>query len=172
MLEPWRDVPAESLTAAAASTTPTPGQAAIDPLQVPKADPTEPAPGEELSLGWTLLRTLVVLGIVILSVYLTLNFGLRRVLGIAAPPRGPGVVQVVERIPLDQKRAMFVVKAAGEYLLIGGGDGALQLIAKLDPGEVERLQLQQAPSLALSPLLQKLLKRSDAPVPPVPGDKS
>ena len=135
-------------------------------------DSTEPLPPEEISLGWTLLRTFVVLGIVILAIYITLNFGLRRLMGIAAVPRGQAVVQVVERIPLDQKRAMFVVKAAGEYLLIGGGDGALQLITKLDSEAVEKLQGQRTQSLTLSPLLQKLLKRRDAPVPPAPGDNS
>jgi flagellar biogenesis protein FliO len=170
-LEPWRVVPeAETLTA-----TPEPvAPSRADPLLQPKPDPTEAPPGEELGLGWTLLRTAFVLGMVILAVYVTLNFGLRRLLGIAAMPRGPGVVQVVERIPLDQKRAMFVIKAAGEYLLIGSGDGALTLISKLDTAEVEKAKQAQPPSgLALSPLLQKLLKRRDAPEPPAAsGDPS
>ena len=87
-------------------------------------------------------------------------------------PRGQAVVQVVERIRLDQKRSMFVVKAAGEFLLIGGGEGALQLIAKLDPAEVEKLQQLRPPALAVSPLLLKLLKRRDVPLPPAPGDQS
>ena len=168
VLEPWRVAPTEAEAPSPSESLP----ARVDPLGVPKPDPAEPAPAEDLNLGWTLLRTVVVLGIVILSVYITLNFGLRRLLGIASVPRGPGVVEVVERIPLDQKRAMFVIKAAGEYLLIGGGDGNLQLIAKLDPAEVERLQHQRPPSLALSPLLQKLLKRRDVPAPPAPGDPS
>jgi flagellar protein FliO/FliZ len=141
-------------------------------VELPRAEPPELA-GEEVSLGWTLLRTCVVLGIVILSIYITLNFGLRRLMGIAAPAsRGQSVVQVLERIPLDQKRSMFVVRAAGEYLLIGGGEGALQLIAKLDPAEVEKLQQQPPPTLSLSPLLQKLLKRRPEPAPPAPGDNS
>ncbi len=141
-------------------------------IEIPKTASPEPVPIEELNLGWTLIRTVVVLGIVILAIYITLNFGLRRLMGISAVPRRQAVVQVVERIPLDQKRAMFVVKAAGEYLLIGGGDGALQLIAKLDPQEVEKLQQQREPAVALSPLLQKLLKRREVPAPPAPGDHS
>jgi flagellar protein FliO/FliZ len=144
----------------------------IPDIELAKAEPTTPVPVEELNLGWTLIRTFVVLGLVIMAIYVTLNFGLRRLMGISAIPRGQAVVQVVERIPLDQKRAMFVVKAAGEYLLIGGGDGALQLITKLDSAEVERLQQQRPPAIALSPFLQKLLKRRDAPAPPAPGDHS
>ena len=176
VLEPWREAaaPLDSELKAAPEPSAKPERLVvpIDPLAVPKPDPVEPAPAEELNLGWTLLRTVLVLGIVILSIYITLNFGLRRLLGIASVPRGPGVVQVVERIPLDQKRAMFVIRAAGEYLLIGGGDGALQLIAKLDPAEVEKLQNQQPPSLTLSPLVAKLLKRREVPAPPAPGDNS
>jgi flagellar protein FliO/FliZ len=145
----------------------------ISDIELPKGEPPEVAPVEDLNLGWTLLRTFVVLGIVILAIYITLNFGLRRLMGISAIPRGQAVVQVIERIPLDQKRAMFVVKAAGEYLLIGGGDGALQLISKLDPTEVEKLQQQRPPAIALSPFLQKLLKRrEEVPAPPAPGDHS
>ena len=142
----------------------------IPDIEVSKPQPSEAAPVEELNLGWTLLRTFVVLAIVILSIYVTLNFGLRRLMGISATPRGQTVVQVLERVPLDQKRAMFVVKAAGDYLLIGGGDGALQLIAKLDPAEVEKAQQQRPPPLALSPFLQKLLKRRDVAAPAEPGD--
>ena len=146
---------------------------AIPDIELPKvAEPPDPVPVDDLNLGWTLVRTFVVLGIVIMAIYVTLNFGLRRLMGITSVPRGQNVVQVVERIPLDQKRAMFVVKAAGEYLLIGGGDGALQLIAKLDPTEVEKLQQQRPPNISLSPFLQKLLKRRDVPAPPAPGDNS
>lgn len=148
-------------------------KAPIADIELPKGEPPDVTPVEDLNLGWTLLRTFIVLGIVILAIYITLNFGLRRLMGISAMPRGQAVVQVVERIPLDQKRAMFVVKAAGEYLLIGGGDGALQLISKLDPTEVEKLQQQRPPSITLSPFLQKLLKRREVvPAPPAPGDPS
>lgn len=139
-------------------------------IELTKEQPEAPPP-EELNLGWTLIRTMVVLGVVIMAIYLTLNFGLRRLMGISPMPRGQAVVQVLERIPLDQKRAMFVVKAAGEYLLIGGADGSLQLISKLDPAEVQKSQQQRPPPLALSPFLQKLLKRRDpVPAPPAPGD--
>ncbi len=138
-----------------------------DPLDVPKA---EPPPGlgdaEELSLGWTLFRTLVVLGMVVALAWLTLNVGLRRLLGIKGVVGGPGVVSVLERVPLDQKRSLFVVKAANEILLIGGSENSLELITRLDAAEVERLRTRPAPPLQMSPFLQKLLKRKDAPPPP------
>lgn len=136
----------------------------IEP-QVPKSEPPELADAD-VGLGWVLVRTLVVLGLVVASAYLVLNFGLRRLMGVKAVG-GAAVVDVLERVPLDTKRALFVVKAAGEYLLIGGADASLNLIAKLDTAEVERLRAQaKAASLTLSPLLTKLLLKKPEKAPP------
>jgi len=113
--------------------------------------------GEDLNLGWTLVRTALVLGIVVSLIYLTLNIGLRKLLGIK-PASSHGLVTVLERVPLDQKRSLFVVRAGSEVLLLGGSDASLNLITKLDAAEVERAQQRApAPQLTLSPLLQKLL---------------
>lgn len=127
---------------------------------------------DERSLGSVAFQTFLALGIVILMVYLTLNYGLRRLMGLR-PVSGGGkvrLVDVVERVPLDQKKSIYVVKAAGEYLLVGGSDGGLSLISRLDPEAVARLQAQ-APAPrppALSPFLQKLLSRRDG-TPPKAG---
>lgn len=125
------------------------------------------------SLGWTLMRTLLVLGVVVASIYLTLNVGLRKLMGLqgAAAGRQP-LVSVVERLPLDQRRSLFVVKAADEYLLVGGGEGGLQLLSKLDVEAVERIRAQrpQTNAVPLSPFLQKLLsRRSGGPPSQPPG---
>lgn len=132
--------------------------------EIPRSVPPE-LEGGDLDLGWTLLRTMLVLAMVVLLAWLTLNVGLRRLLGIR-PVVGTRLVTVLERVPLDQKRALFVVEAAGEVLLIGGGDGALSLISKLDRAEVDRLRTETegAPgSPQLSPFLQKLLGRKPPP---------
>jgi flagellar protein FliO/FliZ len=138
-------------------------------------DPTVDAPvgaGEEPeSLGWTLLRTLLVLGAVVASIYLTLNVGLRRMMGLQAVAVGrQPLVSVVERLPLDQRRSLFVVKAADEYLLVGGGEAGLQLLSKLDSEAVERIRAQrpQTNVVPLSPFLQKLLSRRSGGSPSQP----
>jgi flagellar biogenesis protein FliO len=135
--------------------------------EIPKSEPPELAGGEELNLGWTLVRTMVVLGMVVALVYLALNVGLRKLLGIK-PTAGTSLVTVLERVALDQRRSLFVVEAAGEVLLIGGSDNSLTLLSKLDRAEVERLRAERAASkpVQLSPFLQKLLGRKDAPPPP------
>ncbi|MEW5739330.1 MAG: flagellar biosynthetic protein FliO [Myxococcota bacterium] len=135
--------------------------------EIPKSELPELAGGDELNLGWTLVRTMLVLGMVIALVYLTLNVGLRKLLGIR-PTAGTSMVTVLERVPLDQRRSLFVVEAAGEVLLIGGSDNSLTLLSKLDRAEVDRLRAARASGqpVQLSPFLQKLLGRKDAPPPP------
>ena len=164
----------------AAAKAPVPDPAAAEPIIIPvpagrpvdlRADapvitdrgtPSELNGEEDLSVGWTLVRTLVVLGIVVMLIYLSLNFGLRKMMGLKSPmAAGGSVVSVLERIPLDQRRVLFVVKAANEYLLLGGTDTSLELVGKLDGTEVEKLRTVPTSStaLTLSPLLTKLLGR-------------
>jgi len=57
----------------------------------------------------------------------------RRGIGLNAP-RGPSGVRVIERIALDARRTLFVVRAGERTLLLGTGDGgAPQLITELSP---------------------------------------
>ncbi len=138
--------------------------AAPKPLDIPTLDEVkvDPQAGEDTSLGWMLLRTLVVLGFVVMLAYVSLNWGMRKLLGLKSPAMNGALVSVLERVPLDQRRSMFVIKAAGEYLLVGGAEQSLSLISKLDTAEVEKIQSAQrsaAPALTLSPFLQKLLAR-------------
>lgn len=127
-----------------------------------------PPPADELNLGWALLRTLLVLAAVVALAFLSLNFGLRKLMGLTGVRTGgPSVVQVLERIPLDPKRSLYLVQAAGEYLLLGGGEEALSFLAKLDAAEVERLRKEKAAeSAAAGPFLQKLLSKRGGPPPP------
>ncbi len=159
----------ESVEPSADASVPAPVVAAPAPVipepEIPRSEPPELV--TEDNLGWTLLRTMVVLGMVIALVYVTLNVGLRRLLGIKPVVGAGSIVTVLERVPLDQKRALFVIEAAGEVLLVGGAEGGgLSLISKLDAAEVAKLRASPAPAPVLvSPLLQKLLGRKD-PKPP------
>lgn len=158
--------PAALAAPTAAPVAPAPDGARLSEPEIPRSEPPELA-AEELNLGWTLFRTMLVLAMVVALAWLTLNVGLRRLLGIK-PVVGTSMVTVLERVTLDQKRALFVVEAAGEVLLVGGGDGALSLISKLDRAEVDRLRAASAASapVQLSPFLQKLLGRKAPPAPP------
>jgi flagellar protein FliO/FliZ len=150
---------------ASATTAPgvTPGSELPDPFAA------EPTTEEPESLGWMLLRTLLLLGAVLAFIYLTLNVGLRRLMGLQGATMGrQSVVTVLERVPLDQRRTLFVLKAAEEYLLVGGGEGGLQLLSKLDAQAVERIRAEGARPgpIPISPFLKKLLSRRPGPTPP------
>jgi flagellar protein FliO/FliZ len=129
--------------------------------EIPRVEP--PDLGQEgASLAGALIRLLVVLGLVVGLAYLTLNVGLRRFLGIG-PHGQKGFVQVVERVPLDQKRVLYVVRAGDEVLLIGASDVSVSLVSKLDPRVLD--QLPETGATAMSPFLQKLLRKNDASPP-------
>ena len=166
-----REGPGAAPAAAAASpAAPAPAPAVPEP-ELPRAEPPELAAGE-LDLGWTLVRTAVVLGLVIALVYLTLNVGLRRLLGLKGLG-GPGLVKVLERVPLDQRRTLYVVEAAGEVLLVGASDGSLGLITRLDAAEVSRQRQPPVPprpgEAQPSPLLRRQL--GSRPAPPAAGEE-
>src|SRR5437868_508679 len=104
------------------------------PIPPPEV-PDEIAKGSDESVGYMLLRTIVVLGMVVMLAYVSLNWGLRRMLGLKVPALGSSVVSVIERVPLDQRRSVFLIKAGSEYLLVGGSEASLSLLSKLDTQE-------------------------------------
>lgn len=183
----WAEAPAAAPPAAVQPPAPAPEAPSAGPATAaPPAAPATVLPGSDLpdpfvspvvpqedpeSLGWSLVRTVLLLLAVLASIYLTLNVGLRRLMGL----QGVGVgrkqlVSVVERVPLDQRRVLFVLKAADEYLLVGSGEGGLQLLSKLDTQAVERIQAERSQPAAnvvhMSPFLQKLLSRRTGSTPP------
>ncbi len=171
---------AEETVAAPPAVAPAPPNVAPSPVprdeanrlaepEIPRSEPPELA-AEDFSLGWTLIRTMIVLAIVVALAYLTLNIGLRKLLGIRAP-LGTSVVTVLERVTLDQKRSLFVVEAGGEFLLIGGGDSGLSLISKLDRAAIDKARSAPSSSaVQLSPFLRKLLGRKEPATPPTAPD--
>jgi flagellar biogenesis protein FliO len=145
-----------------------PGSELPDPFAAPVVPQEDPE-----SIGWSLVRTVLLLLAVLASIYLTLNVGLRRLMGLQGIAVGrKSLVSVVERVPLDQRRSLLVLKAADEYLLVGSsGEGGLQLLSKLDTQAVERIQAERAQPAAsnvvhMSPFLQKLLSRRTGSTPP------
>lgn len=172
---PAPQAPASAAPAAAQPPAPEPGGAAPSQASpggaLPDPFAAQAAPPEEdpESLGWALVRTVVLLLAVLASIYLTLNVGLRRLMGLQgiAAGRQP-LVSVVERVPLDQRRSLLVLKAADEYLLVGSAEGGLQLLSKLDTQAVDRIRAERPPAqnVPLSPFLQKLLSRRTGSTPP------
>jgi flagellar protein FliO/FliZ len=87
------------------------------------------APG---GYGVALLQTLLALAAVCILAWVVLRWSARRGLG-----TGRGRVRVLERVPLDARRALYLVQIGERVLLVGAGEGgAPSLLAELDPSEL------------------------------------
>ncbi|HLT29787.1 MAG TPA: flagellar biosynthetic protein FliO [Myxococcaceae bacterium] len=147
--------------------------AKADPVEVPEWRPEGMEEEEDVgaSAGAMLLRTVLVLGVVLAAIYLTLNVGLRRLMGLSAVGgRGNNaLLQVVERHPVGPRHALLVIRAGEDHLVVSQSEGQMNLISRIDPAQVEahaaaRAQAAPAVAPALSPFLQKLLARRGEPV--------
>ncbi len=87
--------------------------------------------GEVPGFGGSLAASLLTLGLVCLLAWVTLRWLARRGIG-----QGRQVIRVVARCPLDARRSVYVVEAAGRNFLLGAGEGGLSLLAELDAAAV------------------------------------
>ncbi|MDB4929326.1 MAG: hypothetical protein JWM10_1810 [Myxococcaceae bacterium] len=81
------------------------------------------------SLGAALAQTLIALGAVCALAWWLLRWAARR--GVGRSPAG--VIEVVDRVALDPRRSLLVVRVGPKVLLLGGSDGSLSLLSELDP---------------------------------------
>ena len=65
------------------------------------------------------------------------------------PPRA--FRRVVARCPLEPRRSVYLIEAAGRCFLVGVGDGPMSLLAELDASRV--------PAVAASPAFPDVLAR-------------
>ena len=86
--------------------------------------------------GVSLLQTLLALAAVCVLAWVVLRWSAKRGLGLGGGRR----VKVLERVPLDGRRALYLVEVGGRVLLIGAGDAsAPAVLAELDPDELPDL---------------------------------
>jgi flagellar biosynthetic protein FliO len=113
------------------------------------------APAAELpSLAGSIVLSFVSLGLVCLLAYVALKWLARRGVG-----RAEGPLQVIARCPLEPRRSVYVVRAAGRCFLLGVGEGPMSLLAELDPAAVEASAAAAEPTggLAWNAVLARVL---------------
>lgn len=138
---------------------------AVEPdLRDPKAGaaPVErPLP----SFASQLIQMVFMLGAVVAFAYLVLGKLLPRFFGmseagrramLAAPTRG--VVEVIDRLPLDPRRALLVVRVGGDYFLVGLAGENMSLLSRLDDSELN-LPAEKPLEPKLATRFQRLLER-------------
>jgi len=92
------------------------------------------AHGAASGYGALMLTSLVVLVLVCVAAWLALRLVGRWLEG----RRVGGGVHVVARVPLEPRRALYVVEAGGRRLLVGSSEGGVSLVTELAPEVVEQ----------------------------------
>jgi flagellar biosynthetic protein FliO len=119
------------------------------------------APAGELpSLGGSIALSFVSLGLVCLVAYVALRFLSRRGVG-----QGTGPLKVVARCPLEPRRSVYLIEAAGRCFLVGVGDGPMSLLAEVDPSAV-KVDPAPAPGRFAEALARVLSRPAPPPRPP------
>lgn len=136
-----------------------------DDLRFDRPDYVEDTEG----LLGSLVRMVLVLGLVLALVYVTLNWGLRKLLRIS--PVRNAIVKVHERVPLDAKKTIYLVEAGDEFLLLGVGESEVSCLTRLDAERMraalaKRSEAASAPVLSGKPFWERLLVK---PPPKDPG---
>jgi flagellar biogenesis protein FliO len=84
--------------------------------------------GQVPGVGWSsVMLSLASLGVVCLVAW-----GALRLLAGRGVGKASGLVRVIARCPLEPRRSVYVVEAAGRSFLIGVGEGPMTVLAELD----------------------------------------
>lgn len=117
-------------------------------------------PPDTSSLWLSLVKMVFTLGAVCLLAYLLLGKLLPKLLRIEPPVAQRRIMQVIDRLPIDQRRSILVLRIGDQYFLVGASEGGIHLISKLDADEIVATlaaqDVEKAPSLGkLASLLSR-----------------
>lgn len=111
--------------------------------------------------GALLVRALVVLLGVCAAAWFVVRLA-RRV----GPPAGAGALTVIARLPLEGRRAIYVVRVGTRQLVVGAGEGGgLTTLAELAPGELDPAALVR-PVTTFKQILERLRSGAEQPEQP------
>src|SRR5450432_3708984 len=120
--------------------------------------------GQIPGVGWqSLALSFVSLGAVCVIAWIALKLLAGRGVGKAS-----GAIRVVARCPLEPRRSVYVIEAAGRCFLVGVGDGPMAVLAELDAERIKGDVETAVPSLRFAEVLARALgRRAKAePMPP------
>jgi flagellar biogenesis protein FliO len=99
--------------------------------------------------GLFLFETLLILVAICGAAWAILRFGVKR---LYSPSTASGPLRVLARLPLEPRRTVYIVEAAGKALLVGASEsGPLTVLAELDERAV-------AQALAAAPRQRSFLE--------------
>jgi flagellar biosynthetic protein FliO len=89
--------------------------------------------GQLPGLGWSS----VALSLASLGVVCLVAWGALRLLAGRGVGKVSGAIRIVARCPLEPRRSVYVIEAAGRCFLIGVGEGPMSVLAELDADRVK-----------------------------------
>jgi flagellar biosynthetic protein FliO len=115
-------------------------------------------------IGWEAIG----LSFASLGVVCLIAWGALRLLAGRGVGKASGAIRVVARCPLEPRRSVYVVEAAGRSFLIGVGDGPMAVLAELDGDKLPKPE--PGTPVRFADVLAKVLRREPpAPIAP-PSD--
>lgn len=110
------------------------------------AEDRDPEP-REIDFGAQLLRSFLMLGAVVVFTYLVLGKGLPRLMRLTPGGRRVmigvetrGLVEVVDRLPLEPRRLVYVLKVGNSHFLVASAEQGMTTLAKLENEDIEAAQ--------------------------------
>lgn len=83
-------------------------------------------------LGILVVETVAILALIAAVAWLFVRFVAPRLRGVKGRRSR---MRLLERLPLEPRRSLYVVEVDGAPLLIGVADGSVRLLRELEPGE-------------------------------------
>lgn len=120
------------------------------------------------SLAQSFVEMVLVLGFVSLLAYLLLGKLLPRVMQMPMASQRQRILTVIDRLPVDARASLMVVKMGEQHFLVGHSEKGLSLLTRLDASEVrDALTAAEAERLETSPLsgMSQLFGRRKEPSP-------
>jgi flagellar protein FliO/FliZ len=105
-----------------------------------------------------LVETTVTL-VAVVAVSVVVLYAARR-LGVGTSPTD-GPLALVARLPLDQRRAIYLIRAGKQLLVVGGGEGGLVKLGDLPADAVPAVESAKAPKPASFREILALLGNKD-----------
>jgi len=115
---------------------------------------SDSVPARMGAYGAYLLQTFVTL-VAVCALAFAVLWGARR-LGIGRPS---GAVKLVGHLPLDARRAVYLVKVGKQVFVVGVAEGGMTKLGELDESEIPK----EEPERAFGDILASALKREKKP---------
>jgi len=106
----------------------------------------------------------LVLALVLAVIYLTLNYGLRKLMRLGAT--GQDTLRLCARLPIEPKKSVVLIEAADEFFLLGVGEREVTLLTRLDAERARQALARKPAAPAPARPFWERLKVKPPPKPP------